>query len=84
MDLVMHQVMTWTMLGMRTAGWQGGLPQAGVSGEPPDKCARQGHGWKLRLPERGGEDLDARQQSIRTPTAIVVLDIPDDLDNRAI
>ena len=54
------------MLGTGTAGWRGGLPQAVVSGEPPEECARQGHGWKLRLPEQVGEDLSARRQSIRT------------------
>ena len=57
---------SWTMLGTGTAGWRSGLPQAGVSGEPPDECARQGHRWKPRLPEQSGEDLDPRQQSIRT------------------
>ena len=63
MDLVLDQVMEHVGDGnCGLAGWVA----TRVSGEPPDECARQGHGWKLRLPEQGGEDLDAHQQSIRT------------------
>ena len=46
MDLVLDQVMDHVGDGnCGLAGWVA----TRVSGEPPDECARQGHGWKLRL-----------------------------------